>query len=63
MNHAMTFTTQFATGDHVFYADNGPGDTGVVTEVRLMGEAVHYAVAWDDGSDADLYTAGQLRFA
>lgn len=63
---------EFAVKDRVYYKDNGPTDTGTVTEVTPIRKRsrrnyeykridhYEYAVKWDDGSTADDFVAGQL---
>lgn len=58
----MTTDTTFAVGDRVWYADNGPNDTGTVIDVSgINWDATTYQVEWDLDPDVDWYTADQLR--
>lgn len=53
---------KFKVGDRVSYADGehrpGMKDTGMVTEVEVIG--YRYRVQWDDEDPSDLYEEDQL---
>ncbi len=55
---------KFKVGDLVFYAENGPGDTGTVRGVNTQHGSTKtehwYRVEWDNGDPMDEYSEGQL---